>query len=71
MDDSGWARRDALREPFVDPVDRRQLARLRALPLTVPATQLARDVVLLAAEVAEPDRVGVDGVNRGQGVGTR
>ena len=49
-------------------VDRRQLARLRLLPLAVPAAQLAGDVVLLAAEVAEPDRVGVDGVDRDQGV---
>ena len=70
MDDRGaLLRRDAGGEALVDPVDRGQLARLRFLPLAVPAAQLAGDVVLLAAEVAEPDRVGVDGVDRGQGVG--
>ena len=35
-------------EALVDLVDHRQLARLRLLPLALPAVQLARDVVLLA-----------------------
>ena len=45
-----------------------QLAGLRLLPLPLPAVQLAGDVVLLAAEVAEPGGVGVDGVDLDQGV---
>ena len=60
---------DPRREAVVDAVDAGQLARLRLLPLALPAAQLAGDVVLLAAELAEPDRVGVDGVDLGQGVG--
>ena len=60
---------DARRERLVDAVDRRQLARLRLLPLALPAVQLAGDVVLLAAEVAEAGGVGVDGVDLDQGVG--
>ena len=60
---------DAGGEALVDGVDRGQLARLRLLPLALPAVQLTGDVVLLAAEVAEPGGVGVDRVDRGQGVG--
>ncbi len=45
---------------------RLELARLRALPLLAPALDLARDVGLLLAEVAEPDRVGIDGVEVGE-----
>ena len=47
----------------------RQLAGLRLLPLALPAVQLAGDVVLLAAELAEADRVGIDRVDLDQGVG--
>ncbi len=60
---------DAGGEALVDAVDGLQLARLRLLPLALPAAQLAGDVVLLAAEVAEADGVGIDGVDLGQGVG--
>src|SRR4051794_38381163 len=60
---------DPRRERLVDAVDRRQPARLRLLPLTVPAVELAGDVLLLAAEVAEAGRVGVDGMDLDQGVG--
>ena len=56
-------------ERVVDLVDDRQLAGLRLLPLAVPALELALDVALLAAEVAEADGVGVDGVDAGQHVG--
>ena len=52
----------------MDLVDDRQLAGLRLLPLPLPAAQLAGDVVLLAAELAEPGGVGVDGVDLDQGV---
>ena len=41
------------------------------LELAVPALQLALDVRLLLAEVAEPDRVDVDGVDRGEHVDDR
>ena len=40
-----------------------QLAGLRLLPLAVPPLQLAGDVALPAAEVAQPDRIDVDGVD--------
>ena len=50
-------------------VDLRQVAGLRLLELAVPALQLARDVPLLLAEVAEADRVGVHRVDAGKGVG--
>ena len=40
-----------------------QLAGLRLLELAVPALELARDVALVAAEVAEADGVDVDGVD--------
>ena len=59
---------DALDEPAVDLVDHLELACLRLLPLAVPALQLALDVGLLAAELAEADRVGVDGVDLDQRV---
>ena len=54
---------DARHEVLVDLVDERELAGLRLLPLAVPALQLARDVALVAAEVAEADGVEVDGVD--------
>ena len=41
------------------------------LELAVPALELALDVALLAAEVAEADGVDVDGVDRGQHVDDR
>ena len=53
----------------MDLVDQRQLAGLRLLPLAVPALELPLDVVLLLAEVAEADGVGVDGVDLGHRVG--
>ena len=52
----------------MDLVDERQLAGPRTLPLALPAVQLAGDVVLLLAELGEADRVGVDVVDRHQGV---
>ena len=59
---------DPLGEPVVDVVDERELARLRLLPLAVPALQLALDVGLLAPELAEADRVGLDLVDRDERV---
>ncbi len=50
---------DPRREAAVDVVDQLQLARLRLLPLAVPALELARDVVLLLSQLAESDRVGL------------
>ena len=44
---------------------------LRLLPLAVPTPELAGDVALVAAEVAQPDGVEVDGVDGGQGVDER
>ena len=61
--------RDPRRQAVVDLVDEREVARLALLPLTVPPVEGAGDVVLLASQVAEPDRVGVDRVDRDQGVG--
>ena len=55
-------------EPVVHLVDERQLARVLLLPLSVPAVQLAGDVVLLLRQPAEPDAVGVHVVDRDQGV---
>ena len=48
----------------MDPVDRRQVARLALVPLAVPALELAGDVALVAPEVAQPGGVDVDGVDR-------
>ena len=59
---------DALGELVVDLLDERDLARLRALPLPLPALQLAPDVVLLLAELAEPDLVGDRAVDLDQRV---
>ena len=53
----------------MDLVDDRQVAGLRLLPLPLPAVKLAGDVVLLLAQVAEPRRIDVDGVDVDQGVG--
>ncbi len=41
----------------------RDLAGLGALPLTLPAPELTLDVVLLLAELTEPDGVRIDGVD--------
>ena len=63
---------DVRGQQIVDPVDvrvRRPAARVaRGLVVGVPAAQLADDVPLLAAQVAQPDGVRVDGVDLGQGV---
>ena len=60
-------RRRRLRQPGAQPagelVDRRELARLRPLPLLAPAPHLAFEVAVGMAEVGEPDRVVVDGVD--------
>ena len=49
-------------------VDRRQLARLRLLPLRRPALDLPLDVALAPGEVAEADRVDVGRVQLGEHV---
>ncbi len=49
-------------------VDGRQLAGLRALPLLAPPAHLAFDVAVGVAEVAEPDRLVVDRVDRDEHV---
>ena len=43
----------------------------RRIPRPVPGLDLAKDVVLLAAQVAEPDLVGVERMQRCQGVDPR
>ena len=58
----------AAEQLFVHLVDRRDLTGLRLLELCVPPLQLALDVPLAAAEVAETDGVDVDGVDLGQDV---
>ncbi len=50
-------------------IDQRELTGLGLVPLAVPALQLARDVVLLLPEVAEPDGIGVHRMDPGEGVG--
>ena len=50
-------------------VDDIQVSGLRALPLAVPAAQLALDVPLAAAQLAEADSIGVDGVDARQHLG--
>ena len=55
-------------EAVADVLDQRQLPGPRALPLALPAVELAGDVVLLLAELAEPDLVGVDRVDRDERV---
>jgi hypothetical protein len=62
---------DVAQEQLVDLVHVGHLAQLRLLELPVPALELALDVALLAAEVAEADRVGVDGVDLGHDVDER
>ena len=52
----------------MDLVDQRQLAGVLLLPLALPAVQLAGDVVLFFAQLAEADPVGIDLVDRDQGV---
>ncbi len=52
-------------------VDGGELASLRLLELPVPALELARDVVLLLGEIAEADRIDVDGVKVGEHVDER
>jgi hypothetical protein len=59
---------DALGESLVDAFDEWDLAGLRSLPLLAPSTQLAGDVILFLAELAEPDLVGHLGVDPDQGV---
>ena len=59
---------DPLREPFVHALDERDLAGLRPLPLLPPPPELAGDVVLLLAEIAEPDLVGHLGMDLDQRV---
>ena len=69
---SPWAIDDAvlhgqvLAQPSGDLVDRRQLAGLRFLPLRRPSLDLSLDVALALGEVAQPDRVDIDGVEIGQ-----
>jgi len=58
-------------EAGVDVLDHRELARLRLLPLAVPALELAGEVLLAAAEVAEAHGVDVHRVDAGQHVHDR
>ena len=52
-------------------VDSRDVAALGLLELAVPALELALDIALPAAEVAQADGVDVDGVDLGQNVDQR
>src|SRR3546814_8117725 len=62
VDDRGWSLLgDAGGQRVVDLADAGQVARLRLLELAEPALQLAGDVALLLAQVAEADCIGVDG----------
>ncbi len=56
-------------ERVVDLVHHGELARLAVLPLRVPALELALDVALGAAQVAQADGHRVDGVDAGQDLG--
>src|SRR3546814_14145765 len=72
VDDRGWSLLgDAGGQRVVDLADAGQVARLRLLELAEPALQLAGDVALLLAQVAEADCIGVDGVDASQRVGDR
>ena len=63
MHDAGSPlRRHVRREAAVHLIHGRDIPALGLLELGVPAAQLALDVARLAAEVAEPDGVGVDGM---------
>ena len=61
-------RRERGAQPARELVDAGQLARLRPFPLLAPAPHLAFDVAVGMAEVAEPDRVVVDRVDRDEHV---
>ena len=58
-------------EQLVHTVDGRDLAGLRRLELRVPPLELARHELVASREVAEPDGVDVDGVERHQRVDER
>ena len=55
-------------EPIADLLDQGQLAGVLLFPLTAPAAQLAGDVVGPAGQLAKTDGIGIDGVDRDQGV---
>ena len=67
-DDRALLHGQPLAEALGDLVDGRQLAGLGVRPLRAPALDLALDVALAAGEVAEPDRVDVDGMEVGEDV---
>ena len=72
MDDGGRTLLgDLLQQSPVGGGDLHDLAVGGVLELLVPALELAGDVALLAAQLAEADGVGVDGVDLGQGGGQR
>jgi hypothetical protein len=62
---------DASGEGVVDVLDQRELPRLLLVELPVPPLELAGDVALMATEVGQPDRLDVDGVERGHRVDER
>ena len=64
--------RDRAGQLVADPLDQPAVVDALDLHLVVllaPALELALDVAVVASEVAEPDGVGVDVVQRGQGLG--
>jgi hypothetical protein len=63
-----WQRGRAGDEPTVRGVDDRQVRERRGVHLTVPAAQLTLQVGAVAAQVAQTDRVRLDGVQGGEDV---
>ena len=60
--------RDVRGQQPVELVGRREVAVVRRVELLLPPRDLTAEVALGTAEVAEPDRERVDGVQRGEGV---
>ena len=73
MDDRGaLLLRDPPRQLVADPLDQAAVVHaldLHLLVLPAPPLELALDVPLVPPQVAQPDRVGVDVVQRGERVG--
>src|SRR6056297_1658559 len=62
---------DALEQPLVGAVDRREVTRAALVPLAVPPLELALDVPLVPAEIGEAGPLEIDGVDRCHGVDQR
>ncbi len=72
VDDAGpLLGRDGVRQPGVEIVEKGHLPVRALVDLPLPPPELAGAVVLLASEVTEANRVRVEGVEGGEGVGQR